>query len=703
MHKLSLTQKLRALFKPKTVAVVGVSNEPTKLGSVIFNNLIEAKYKGTLYAVNPKNAGQKLYGRDCFASVVDIPEAPDLVIVVVPTNFVANVVKDCADRGAKNISIITSGFAEVGNHYLESQIANISRENGMNLLGPNCLGHIATYSSLNASFADGFPKRGKIAFISQSGAYCSAMLDWAKENKVGFSYFISTGNKAVLSEIELLKFLKNSSKVSTFVFYLESLKNGQEFIKLAKDIIGKKQIIVLEPGKSSKAQTASLSHTGSLAPNYRVLETAFREAGIVQVYTSRDMFGLVKISQYCKNKEFNGKLAIITNAGGVGVLASDLCEENGVDIAKPSSATIARLKTVLPSDASCGNPIDIIGDARADRYDSALRIICESGEYANVLVLLTPQMVTDPIGTAKSIVEISKRFSNINIFTSFIGGKKVNRGTKILKINNIMDFEYPDDVIKLIGILGKQRDRINSKNFNANVKIKATKVPENIRTALNKAKEYRLKSLPHDIVNMIIDHYEIDYPRSGNFIEKKDALDFCEKLFPSPVVLKMLSPDAIHKTEMKGVYLNVNDEKTFDEAWEGLMLSLDKFNLRDASILVQEMITKSVEVIIGVNSDQNFGKLLVFGSGGIYTEVINDTNIKILPVTDFDALIKDTKVGTILGGVRGEPPRAVKQLVNLLEKIQQLVVDLPQIQSIHINPALITEDRALVDYFKILI
>jgi acetyltransferase len=694
---------LKTFFNPKIIAVVGVSTESSKLGSVVFKNLIGAKYRGELYAINPKSAGQKLYGRECFASVRDTPKSPDLVIVVVPASLVTNVVSDCAAKGVKNISVITSGFSEIGNHQLENQIANICKENGINLLGPNCLGHISTYNNLNASFADGFPKRGRVAFISQSGAYCSAMLDWARENKIGFSYFISTGNKLLLSETELLEFLKNSKKISTFVFYLESLRNGQEFIRIAKEIINKKQIIVLEPGKSSKAQAASLSHTGSLAPNYSVLEAAFRDTGIVQVHTSRDMFGLIKITQFCKNKEFNGKFAIVTNAGGVGVLATDLCEEYNLNLAKPSSITMGKLKAILPSEASFGNPIDVMGDAKADRYEDVLRILCESGEYAAILVLLTPQMVTDPVGTAKSIVKISRSFGNINIFTSFLGGKKIGAGIKVLKNNNIMNFEYPIDLIRLIGLLKKQKDRLGDKNFNTVVDVKAMKVPENIRTAVNNAKGLNMKSLPNDIVNMLIDHYKIDYPESGSFMDREEILGFCKTFFPKPIVLKIVSPEVIHKTEMKGVYLNIDDERSFDEAWESLMVSLEKFNLGNVSILVQEMITKSIEVIVGVNTDKTFGKVLLFGTGGIYTEVMKDTSLRIMPVADFNALIKDTKVGTILSGVRGESPRAIKQLVNLLEKIQQLVTDFPQIQSIDINPVLVTEDRALVVDFKVLL
>ncbi|MDR1499186.1 MAG: acetate--CoA ligase family protein [Rickettsiales bacterium] len=686
-------------FNPRSVAVVGVSAEPAKLGSVVFRNLLDAKFKGNLYAINPKSAGQELYGKPCYATVKDIPESVDLVVIVVPAKFTMPVIDDCIVNNTKNISIITAGFGEIGNHELEDEIAQKCKNKGINLLGPNCLGHISTFNNLNASFADGFPEKGNVAFISQSGAYCSAMLDWARDKGIGFSHFISIGNKAHLSETELLNELKKDSNTTAFVFYLESLKKGQEYLKTVREVVKTKPVVILEPGKSSKAQAASLSHTGSLAPNYRVLETALEKSGVIQAYTTREMFGLLEILQYAKHKDFDGKLAILTNAGGVGVLTSDLCEDNGLDIAKPSNATLEKLKAILPAESAFGNPIDVIGDAKADRYESTLKILCDSGEYKNILVLLTPQMVTDAKGTAEAIVKVSKGYDNVNIFTSFIGGKKVRDGIEILEENHIINFDYPTDATRLLGMLKRQMSYKNIKELD----IRRTSVPVDILKAVEEAKQNGLASLPQEIVNKIMEHYGLDFPKSGNFTDKNKALDFCKTLFPKSVVLKLSAPDALHKTEMKGIYLNVNDEVKFSEGWDGLWSSINKFNLKGASVLVQEMITKSTEVIVGINQDKNFGKVMVFGTGGIYTEVMKDTSLRILPTSEFDQMIIETKIGTILNGVRGESPKAVKPLANVLAKVQQIVFDLPQIVSIDINPVLVTEDRAVVVDFKIIL
>lgn len=690
---------LETFFNPASVAVVGVSSDPKKLGSVIFQNLLDAGFKGNLYGVNPKAAGEELYGKPCVASVRDIKEPLDLVVVVVPAKFTMPVIDDAIANGTKNISIITAGFGEVGNHELEDEIARKCIENGINLLGPNCLGHISTFDNLNASFADGFPDRGNVAFVSQSGAYCSAILDWAREKGIGFSHFISIGNKAVLGEDKLLEALQHDPNTTAFVFYLESLKNGKMFLDVIKEVSKTKPVVIMEPGKSQKAQAASLSHTGSLAPNYRVLEIALQRSGAIQAYTTREMFGLLEVLQYANHKEFDGKVAVLTNAGGVGVLTSDLCEDAGLDLATPSQKTIDALKAGLPAESAFGNPIDVIGDARADRYEFALKVLCESGEYKNIIVLLTPQMVTESKETAEAIAKVAPQYKNVNIFSVFVGGLKVKEGRKVLDAAHLLNYEYPIDIVRLLGMLKAQ---MAFKNV-SHVDVPTNEVPEAIRAAVADAKVQGLASLPQNVVNMIMDHYGIDYPKSGNFTDKAAALAFCQKIFPAPVVLKLSAPDALHKTEMKGIYLNVHDETTFNEAWDGLNGSIQKFQLKGASVLIQEMIVKATETIVGVNSDKNFGRVMVFGTGGIYTEVMKDTALRILPAADFDAMIKETKVGTILNGVRGEEPKAVGPLKNTLEKVQQVVLEIPEITAIDGNPVLVTKDRAVVVDFKMLL
>ena len=524
------------------------------------------------------------------------------------------------------------------------------------------------------------------------------MLDWAEKKKIGFSHFISIGNKASLGEEKLLSVLKDDVNTKFFTFYLENLKNGKEFLKILNEVTKTKPCIILEPGKSQKAQAASLSHTGSLAPNYKILEMALKNSGAIQARNTRELFGLIETLVYSHHHQFEGSVVILTNGGGVGVLSSDLCEDNGLTMEKPNEATIEKLKKVLPPMSSFNNPVDVLGDAKADRYENSLRILCESGQYKNIIVLLTPQLGTDAKGTAEAIVKLYSEFPKINIFTSFIGGNRVQPGVDILKANNIINFDFPADCIQLLGLLHKQM-----KKTEKIVEIKSGEISKEIKNRIIQFKKDGLLSLPQDTVNMIMDYYKIDHPKSGNYTDKTKALSFCKSIFPSPVVMKLSSPDALHKTEMKGIFLDIKEENQFNLAWDNLNESIKKHNLSNASVLIQEMIFKSTEAIIGLNTDQNFGKIMVFGTGGIYTEVMEDISVRILPTHEFEGMINETKIGKILKGVRGEEPKALKEVIDVLNNVQKIAFDLPEINSIDINPILITNKRAVVADFKILL
>ena len=692
---------LESFFNPKSIAVVGVSEDPKKLGSLIFHNVKNANFKGNLYPINSRIGGKILYGYQSYKSVKEIKEPLDLAVFVIAAKFCSATVDDCIINGTKNISIIAAGFSEVGNTKLEKEIAEKCAKNNINLLGPNCLGHISTFTGLNASFTDGYPKKGNVAFISQSGAYCCAMLDWAEKKNIGFSHFISIGNKAMLAEDKLLSCLKDDKNTKIFAFYLESLKNGKDFLKTLSEVSSKKPCLIMEPGRSNKAQMASLSHTGSLTPNYKILQIAFKNAGAIQARNTRELFSLIETLEYSHHYQFEGSLCIMTNGGGAGVVSTDLCEENNILLEKPSDKIIELLKKELPPMCSLANPIDILGDAKADRYEKTLKIILESGEYKNLFIILTPQLGTQAKETAEVIVKLYKEYPNINIFTTFIGGNKVQPGIDVLKANNVINFDYPVDGINLLGLLfnrGKQGDN------KMEIEIENKSINIDIKNKIIKAKEEGLPSLPQDIVNEIMDFYHIPYPKSANFTDKKLALDFCKKIFPSPVVMKISSPDAIHKTEMKGIFVGINDEKQFESAFESLMNIITNKKLKNASVLIQEMVNRSAkEAIIGMNTDSNFGKIIIFGTGGVYTEVYDDISLRILPNHDFKEMVNETKLGKILNGYRGEKPKNVQSVIDVLEAIQKIAFDFPEICSIDINPLMVTEDKAYVVDFKILL
>ncbi|MDH3324471.1 MAG: acetate--CoA ligase family protein [Candidatus Peregrinibacteria bacterium] len=693
-----MKKSLESFFAPKNVAVVGVSGNPEKLGSVVLQNVLDAGFEGDVIAVNPKHGGEKLLGVSCIENVSKAGNPFDLVVIVVPANFVNSVIDDCIKNRTKNVIVISAGFAEIGNEEAEKELASKCEENGINLLGPNCLGVIFPYQKLNASFSDGFAEEGGICFVSQSGALCTAMLDWATEKSIGFSHFVSLGNKEGISEVDILEALVDDDRVEVFAFYLESLSNGREFLELIRKVSSKKPVVILEPGKSPASAAASVSHTGSLAPNAKVLEAAYRAAGAIQVFSMREMFHILEILAYSGKKNLGKNLVVLTNAGGVGVLTSDLTEENGLNLVEISEEGRRKLREVLPEEASVKNPVDIVGDAKADRYEKALEILSKEDGIDQVLVLLTPQRTTEVEKTAEVIVRFAEKCER-NIVVSFVGGEKVESGFEILEKAAVPVFEFPVDALQAMGEIIDRNDNLRVDDFS-----KGRRVNE-IDEFFESAKKQKLSSLPQNEVDKILDVYEFDRPRSQNFqVENLNlGIEFAKDIFP--VVLKLSDPDALHKTEIKGVYLNVDEPDKFSAIWKELCETIKKEGLKDATIQVQEQISGGVEGFAGMNTDDNFGKVLVFGAGGIYTEVFEDVSMRVLPVYNekcFDKMIRETHMGEILDGARGQG-FAREKVLDVLRKMQRLIMDYPEISAIDVNPILVTDDRAVCADFKVIL
>ncbi len=691
---------LSSFFSPSSVAVVGASENAEKLGSVILQNILDAQFPGKIRGINPKYTGKTLMGVPFLSRLSDEKEPFDLVVIVVPASFTKAVVEDAIQNKTKNIILISAGFGEVGNIELEHEIQILCEQNGITLLGPNCLGAIFPFAKLNASFADGFPEEGNICFVSQSGAFCTAVLDWAMEKGIGFSHFISLGNKAGISEIEILEHLADDPKVQIFAFYLESLRNGNRFIKLIEKISNTKPVVILQPGRSIKALEASASHTGSLAPNARVLEAAYKKAGAIQVLSMREMFGVLKVLSFAKGKNFGRRLGIITNAGGVGVEASDLTEENHLELVDLSSELMDTLRKSLPAEANTKNPIDIIGDAKTDRYNTALEILAKSNEVDQILVLLTPQRTTEIEKTANCIADWFEKIPQ-NIIASFVGGEKVWKGIRILRSRKTPAFRFSVEAIRTMSLLANRTVQMEKTPALRTFFPSSASVLQNLLDEANVKNE---KSLSAEATEAFLKAYELDFPLSGGFTDKEEAKKFASSFFPDrKVVVKLSAPSALHKTEMKGVFLDVSREDLFDEAWESLSHSISKFKIPDAKILIQEQIPKGTEVIVGIHSDSTFGKVLLFGMGGIYTEILQDTTIEVLPDADIPSMIGRTKVGKVLMGVRGEAPKAIADLQKTMEHIAYMAEDFPDIFAIDMNPIFVTEQRAICVDVKILL
>ncbi len=687
---------LNSFFSPKNIAVVGVSNSLSKLGTIILKNIQEGGFRGDIFAVNPKYAGEALFGVSCEGQVSDFSNSIDLVVIVVPARFVSAVVDDCIQNKTKNIIIISSGFAEIGETKLEKEIVNKCQQNKINLLGPNCLGAIFPHAKINTSFSDGFPLKGNIAFISQSGAFCTAILDWAAQKGIGFSHFISLGNKAGLSEIEFLEALADDPKVKIFALYLESLRDGRKLLDCLCKITEKKPVVILEPGKSEKAKTAMTSHTGAMTPDFQVAKSAFRTSGAIQVFSMRAMFGVLELLQFTSKKNHGKNVAILTNAGGVGVLTTDLLKENNLLLANFSTKTEAQLKKVLTPEASVENPVDIVGDADAARYQKALEVLLSEKGVDQILVLLTPQRTTEIEKTAFLLTRYARR-TDKNIVASFIGGESVSFEKTMLEAGKVPVFDFPADAIKVMGFVANYREH---QSCSRKPKLKRTK---SLEALFNLAKKEKTKVLPQEMVDQIVGFYGFDVSKSAHFTDFQKAKQFIEKIFPGKAVLKISSPQALHKTEMKGVFLNINSTEKFEHAWQSLEKSIQFYKLKNAQIQIQKQIEAGTEVILGINTDPNFGKVMLFGSGGIYTEIYADTTLGVLPVQNFQKMIETTKVAQVLAGARDDKPKAVKQLIQTMEKLQQLVLDFPEIDSIDMNPVIVTEDRAVCVDFKVLL
>ncbi len=692
---------LGGLFAPRSVAVVGVSTKPTKLGSLIYKNLIEGGYAGELTPVNPRAAGEPCWdGRAFVGSVKEIPEPLDLVVVVIPAKYVLEVIADCAANGTKNVIVISAGFGEVGDEALERELVSACAAGEMNLLGPNCLGAICPGGRLNASFADGHPAPGGVAFVSQSGAFCTAMLDWAAERGIGFSHFVSLGNKAGLNECDFLEAFAADDTVELCVFYLETVTEGGRLLELIRAVSREKPVLILEPGESAAAQAASMSHTGSLAPNARIVRSAYAQAGALQVHSMRELFGLVEYLVAYPKRTHGDRIALLTNAGGVGVMSSDLIESNGLRLAELAPQTVAALQACLPTEAGLGNPIDIIGDADSGRYASALAALAADSQTDQIMVLLTPQATTEVVKTADIVAEWAAKCDK-PIVASWIGGEKVAPGRQRLAERGVVEYDFPEDGLRTLGRVWQYERRKRALHA-----VTAPREPyPGVGAIVRGAHAAGRTLLNTDEVTALAGAIGLRVPRAGMHTDATAGLDFAREIMTpdQPVVLKLDSPDAVHKTELKGVFLNITTEAQFAEAWEALRQSIAVSNLAHAHIQVQEQIAKGQELIVGLTTDPTFGRVLVCGAGGIYTEIWADTALRVLPTDDFRRMLGETRIGQILAGVRGEEPYAVEQLVETLEKLQRLALTMPEITAIDINPLIISQTDCVCVDLKVML
>lgn len=677
---------LERFFCPESVAIIGAAREEGKVGHTILEGVMNSKFKGRIYPINPK--AEEIHGLKCLKSIFDAPEDIDLAIIVIPGKYVLVAINECAKKNVKAAIVISAGFKETGpiGAKLEKELLEKARRYNIRILGPNCLGMSNTTCPINASFSPEMPDDGVIAFISQSGALGTAVLDWAKLGKIGISKFVSLGNKVDISETDIFEYLEDDNSCKVITAYIEGISEGQRFVDVSKKVTKKKPIVVVKAGNTSAGAKAVSSHTGSLAGSAKAYEAAFKQAGIIRARTIRNLLDYSTSLAYQPLPK-GRNLVIITNAGGPGIMATDVCEENNISMPALEKETIDKLKEFLPEAANFNNPVDVLGDALADRYKKALEIILKDKNVDAVIILLTPQAMTQAYETAVGIVEVMQNSSGkIPILACFMGGEAVKEGIDYLIEHRIPNFDIPEGAVSATRVMMNYYEWLvkkeeKGKTFEADKKA--------VKEIFDSIREEKRFELGENESRKVLEAYKIRVPQAITAKDIAEAKAFTKKV-GYPVVLKIDSPDILHKTDVGGIKVGIRNDLELETGFNDIISSVkDKkpeANIRGISI--QEMIMDKQETIIGINKDPQFGPMIMFGLGGIYVEILKDVSFRIAPIIESDAreMIEEIKTIKLLKGARGAKPSDINSIVEILLKISQLVTDFPEIMEMDINP-----------------
>ncbi len=678
---------LDSLFKPASIALVGASKVPGKVGYSLLKNLLQGGYPGKIYPVNP--TAQDILGVKVYPDIKSIPGTVDLAVFMIPPRAIVASLKDCAEKKAGYAVVISAGFKEVGAEgaQLEKELKEQADVHGIRLVGPNCLGIIDTKAKLNASFAADMPMTGDISIISQSGALLTAILDWALANDMGFSKFISLGNKADLGGADFIEYLGNDPDTKVILGYIEGVRDGKKFIEKAYQASKKKPVILIKAGGTTVGAKASSSHTGTLAGSDAAFDAAFKQSGVIRAHTIEELFDIGKLFE---NQPLPGEggLAIITNAGGPGILTADTTERLNVRLANISDEDKLALKKVLPPSAALGNPFDIIGDALADRYKAALDVIARDRDVGGIFVLLTPQDMTEIDKTAKIIVDTAYN-TDKPVIAGFMGGRDVGPGIKALRRGNVPNYVFPESAMKAYRValdykawLGRPEKTYRKYD------VDLDRVKKDLDTVRASGRSSLVDIEAREVARL----YGFRTPESMLAHTIEEAKTFGASI-GYPVVMKIASPDILHKTDVGGVVVGIEDKKQLEQAFHSITNNAKRLmpSARVWGVVVQQMLTTGTEIIVGMHTDTNFGPLIMFGLGGIYVEVLKDVAFRIAPVSESEAaeMIREIRSFPLLRGVRGAKRRDIDAIVDAILRVSQLVTDNPEIAELDINPLLV--------------
>ena len=693
------SQCLDAFFRPRSVAVIGATETPGSVGRTILTNLLSNPFGGTIYPVNPKRPN--VLGVRAYPTVADVPDEIDLAVIVTPAKTVPHLIQQCANKGVPAAIIISAGFKETGpaGVELERQILEIARGGDMRIIGPNCLGVMSPLSGLNATFAGAMAKAGSVAFLSQSGALLTAILDWSLGANVGFSAFLSLGSMLDVGWGDLIDYLGDDPQTKSIVVYMESIGDARGFLSAARQVALTKPIIVIKAGRTDQAAQAAASHTGTLTGSDEVLDAAFARSGVLRVDRIADVFAMAEV--LAKQPRPQGpRLSILTNAGGPGVLATDALIQNGGELAPISPATMDELNAVLPAPWSHNNPIDILGDAGAARYAQAVEITARDSESDGLLVILTPQAMTDATQTAHDLRPYAQ-LNNKPVLAAWMGGEEVSKGDKILDEAGIPTFDYPDSAARAFAAMWRY-----SRNLAALYETPDEEIAETDANAKSQASEIiaRVGASGRTLLTeleskQLLGAYGIPTVRT-ELARAADEAVAIAKTIGFPVVLKLNSTTLTHKTDVGGVLLNLADEVAVRDGFEAIQNAVaQKSEARFFEGVTVQPMEKldGYELIIGASLDAQFGPVLLFGSGGQLVEVYKDSALALPPLSSTLALrlMERTKIFEALKGVRGREAVDIEALEQLLVGFSQLVVEQPRIKELDINPLLASSDRLI--------
>lgn len=693
-------RNLHKIFKPKQIAVIGASRSHGKVGNTVLGNLIQAGFPGTIYPINPK-PGQ-IAGLTTYASVADLPEQVDLAIICTPAATVPDLVQQCGEAGIMGVIILTAGFREMGPEglQLEQQILLTARMfDGLRLIGPNCLGVISPRAKLNASFANAMPGNGRVAFISQSGALCTSVLDWARQEHVGFSHFVSAGNMLDVGMDDLIDYFAEDPSTESIIMYVESINDPREFMSAARAFTRTKPIIAYKAGRFAESAEAAASHTGAMAGVDAVYEAAFARAGIVRVFDVEDMFDCAEL--LARQQTPSGpRLAIVTNAGGPGVMATDaLLARNGV-LAKLSPATIEALNQQLPSAWSHRNPIDVLGDATPQRVGAALKTVLGDAEVDAVLVVLSPQAMTDPTACARAVIEVAQHTSK-PILTAWMGGVSMREAIDVLNAANVPTYATPEKGVRsFMHLVQYARNRDTLYETPRELPIEFSLDRQQLRSVFD-----AILGEGHDILSEVtskslLEAYGIPVTKTFVARSKEDAVQYAERV-GYPVVLKVFSADITHKTDVGGVELNLATREAVELAFDAIVdrAQTARPDACVEGVTVQKMISLPTgrELIIGAKRDPVFGTVMLVGAGGITAELYQDRALELPPLNERLArrMLESLQSWPLLEGYRGRPGVDVDRLIEVLIRLSYLVADYPEIVELDVNPLLVSADEVI--------